>query len=148
MEKKLSKPYWTQYLEETEHAGEPERLEQVTFQVGWLSPGKQIERLIEAGDRLDKYKDENYDEFYFGDDEPSLDPIRTAEDLQDELLYAKQATERAKKAEQKIKEAYQKAAEKEQEKIKEKELSTKKDTPEINAKTDQSKGANTNKKTE
>jgi hypothetical protein len=118
-----AKPYLMQMLEERE--GQKVEQESITEQKGWLSPGSQIRRLIEAGERLEQYRMENYDEYYFGDEEPSLDPIRRAEDIQDEMLIIQNRIERQKTAfknlEEKLKERKEKEAEiqakKEQEQI-------------------------------
>jgi hypothetical protein len=116
-EKKIKGNYFTQILNGYKgDPGEPEKLEQITFQKGWLSPGKQIERLIEAGERLEIYRDENYDEFYFNGEEPSINPLRTAEDIQDELLIAQNSLDKAKKARERLKSEYDKAVQKELEK--------------------------------
>jgi hypothetical protein len=117
-----AKPYWQQYLNGESHKGEPERLEQITVQKGWLSPGSQIARLIEAGERLEIYRAENYDEFYYGEDEPSLDPIRTAEDIQDELLLAREGIAKMKAAEERLQKAHTDRLKIEEEKAKEKAL--------------------------
>jgi hypothetical protein len=97
---KMSKPYLLQ-MSET-RPGQKFTEPSITEQKGWLSPGNQLRRLQEAGERLEAYRMENYDEYYYGDEEPSLDPIRTAEDLQDEMLIMKDRMERAKKAHERV----------------------------------------------
>jgi hypothetical protein len=97
---KMAKPYLLQMAETRK--GQKFTEPSITEQKGWLSPGSQLRRLQEAGERLEAYRMENYDEYYFGDEEPSLDPIRTAEDIQDEMLIIKDRMERSQKAQQKL----------------------------------------------
>jgi hypothetical protein len=95
------------YLEQMDETreGQTFTMPSITEQKGWLSPGNQLRRLQEAGERLAEYRLENYDEYYFGDEEPSLDPIRTAEDLQDELLIIKGRMDKYQQANKRVKEA-------------------------------------------
>jgi hypothetical protein len=118
----LNLPWYTRYLQGLKSPPEPPTTDKdIVEQKGWLSPGSQIQRLIEAGERLDNYRMENYDEYFYGEDEPSLDPIRKAEDIQDELLHARKAIQRMKDTETRLTEEHKKRLEEEEKKLKEKE---------------------------
>jgi hypothetical protein len=104
----FQKPAWIMLMEGKIWEGERLPTESITEQKGWLSPGAQLRRLTEAGTRLETFRMENYDEYYYGQEEPSLDPIRRAEDIQDEMLIVKQRIERATAAQERLKEALEK----------------------------------------